>query len=70
MWHYLNGAAIGQVVLGLLGLQRLILLGVYGQVAGSLQNQVWQSGWQENLVHSQAKSHQSDMLLQRSVCLS
>lgn len=47
MWHYLNGAAIGQVVLGLLGLQCLILLGVYGQVASSLQNQVWQSGWQE-----------------------
>lgn len=38
--HYLNGAAIRQVVLGLLGLQCLILLGVYGQVAGSLQNQV------------------------------
>lgn len=66
MWHYLNSAAIGQVVLGLLRLQRLILLGVYGQVAGSLQNQVWQSGWQENLAHS----HQNDMLLQRSVCLS
>lgn len=27
---YLNGAAIGQVVLSLLRLQRLILLGVYG----------------------------------------
>lgn len=45
--HYLNGAAVGQVVLSLLRLQCLILLRVYGQVASSLQNQTCRSYLQE-----------------------